>query len=832
MENEHWQEATAERERQAERRSGIVHFLLRGAHYPFFSETTLMWLLSGVAFLLPLFFLPTQSISVEYAKMMLLSVVVVIGVVIVGVIAFRDRGLTVPRSMLLVVSLLILFVFLASAITSPVPWVSLVGIGGEIGTVSSMFILFTVLFLASLAFKRRDHVVIFFSALLSSAILLSLYHLLRHAFGPILSFGIFTAEISTPAGKWNDFATLVGGMMLLLLLGISFFPRNKVLRVAATGLFLIGLFLLLVIDFTILWLILFALTAILILLSVAQGEQAHRRRSMEDHEYAAQSHRHVRRVVGHIPLLALVLLVVSFFYGSGLAAKPLTESGRSVASFVGEYLKVPAYSEVVLTPSYTAEIIKNTLRDNLALGIGPNRFSSGYLTYKTTEMNRTPFWDATFDVGVGRIPTFFTTTGLTGLALWFAFIGLVFWKLRRIYPLLVSDRTGAFVGVSLFFLVIYFWSVAFFYLPSISVFLLAFLSTGALIGFLSGEGLMREFHARFGGSSASTFVVVPLIAMTLVGALASVVLMVQQAAAIKAFNEAQLAVAAGDIPAAQLAIEKAIARADRDMYRRFKSSLALAQLQQLATQQNIEPDTALREADGLITEARENAERAIALDPTNFENHLALGAVYDTAGALGIRNAAAAAQPSYERALELNPKSPRILFLLARLSYVGGDREKAKEYLYRAVSERPNFLEAISFLAQLELEDRNPEKALSVVRGGVIAEPTNFLLRFALGYLYYANRQFPEALIEFESAVFLNPVYADAKYFLGLTYAELGRRQDAITQFEGVLELNPDNADIRRILSNLRAGRAPFSGGISVPTQPVTDALESLGEGE
>jgi tetratricopeptide (TPR) repeat protein len=163
---------------------------------------------------------------------------------------------------------------------------------------------------------------------------------------------------------------------------------------------------------------------------------------------------------------------------------------------------------------------------------------------------------------------------------------------------------------------------------------------------------------------------------------------------------------------------------------------------------------------------------------------------------------------------------------------VDGDRTKAKELLYRAIGERPNFLEALSFLTQLELEDRNPGKAIEVIRNGVAAEPTNFLLRFALGYLYYANRQFPEALIEFESAVFLNPVYADAKYFLGLTYAELNRRADAITQFEGVLELNPDNTDVKRILQNLRANRAPFSGGITEPTEPVTDALESLQEGK
>lgn len=831
MEQEHQEQAIAA-EHEAERKSGIVHFLLRGASHSFFSESTIMWILSGIAFLLPLFFVPTQLVSVEYAKLMLLGVAVTVGVFVVVVIALRERTLVVPRSMLLLVSLLILLAFLASAIASPVPWMSLVGIAGEIGTVSSMFVLFSVLFLAALAFRKREHAVILMTAMLASSVLLSAYHLLRYFFGPILGFGVFTSEVSTPAGKWNDFATLVGSMLILVLLARYFFPRNRVLRISTTGFFLVGLFLLVVIDFTILWIILFAMTALLIVLSVVEGERFHRRKIREDEEYADKHHRHAKRIVGHVPLLALLLLVVAFVYGSGLTMKPLTKDGRSVASFANEYLGAPAYSEVVLTPSYTASIIKNTIADNPILGIGPNRFSSGYLEYKTTEMNRTPFWDATFDVGVGRIPTFFTTTGLLGIALWLAFIGIIFWKLRRIYPLLVADRIGAFVGVTLFFLTIYFWSVAFFYLPSVAVFTMAFLSAGALISFLSGEGLMKDFRVRFGGPGMPAFVVAPLVAVVILGVVASVILMGKQASAIVAFNEARAAASRGDIPGAQRALETAISRADRDIYQRFKSSIALAQLQQLAAEQNVQPDAALREADRLITEARKSAERAIALDPTNFENHLSLGAVYDTARALGIQGAAEAARPNYEKALELNPRSPRILFLLARLSYVDGDRTKAKELLYRAIEERPNFLEALSFLTQLELEDRNPGKAIEVIRNGVAAEPTNFLLRFALGYLYYANRQFPEALIEFESAVFLNPVYADAKYFLGLTYAELNRRADAITQFEGVLELNPDNTDVKRILQNLRANRAPFSGGITEPTEPVTDALESLQEGK
>jgi tetratricopeptide (TPR) repeat protein len=144
------------------------------------------------------------------------------------------------------------------------------------------------------------------------------------------------------------------------------------------------------------------------------------------------------------------------------------------------------------------------------------------------------------------------------------------------------------------------------------------------------------------------------------------------------------------------------------------------------------------------------------------------------------------------------------------------------------LAERPNFLEAISLLTQLEIQDKNVNGAITAVRNGVTLEPTNFLLRFALGYLYFANKDYPSATVEFESAVYLNPVYADAKYFLGLTYARTNRNQDAVRQFEGVKELNPDNKDVEKILSNLKQGREPFDAGVVAPSQPVDDALSGL----
>jgi tetratricopeptide (TPR) repeat protein len=72
----------------------------------------------------------------------------------------------------------------------------------------------------------------------------------------------------------------------------------------------------------------------------------------------------------------------------------------------------------------------------------------------------------------------------------------------------------------------------------------------------------------------------------------------------------------------------------------------------------------------------------------------------------------------------------------------------------------------------------------------------------------------------------LDSQYANAKYFLGLSYERLGRREDAIKQFEGIKVTNPDNQEIELILSNLKAGKSPFTDA----RPPIDDQPERRSE--
>lgn len=788
-----------------------------------FSERVPYWLLLLLAFLLPIFFIPGGAVALEFSKIVLLELVVLVAMLIWALHALKEGNIEVPKSVLLAVGFLLVLQFIASAFASPAPLVSFFGSGYDMGTVSSFIVLFLVMFLSSLVFVTSERVLMFYAALLFSGVLAMCYHLLRHVFGAdVLDFGMFKAVSDSPVGRWNDFASLVGALSLLALVTLYFFPQNKLLRYPLWAVLVAGFFFLLVIDFTILWYILFILSGALILFAVYEGEIAHKK-----HRAEGGAHRPLhRRVAGHLPVFATILFVAAFIYASGISTMPWGKHGTTIAGVVNNILRATPYSEVVLTPGLTADIVKNAYEKSLFFGFGPNRFGPGYLEARPTDLLRTPFWDTTFEQGIGRIPTYFGTTGLLGTVLWLFFIVFLFAKGRKIFTVIARDRVAGYIAFSLFILAVYFWSIAFFYVPGTAIYTLAFLTTGALIAFLAAEGVLKRILIDFRGDSRLSVVFTPFVIVVVIGMLASGILLFRQTASLVAFRDAQQALAVGNAERAEEELLAAARYFERDVYYRGLSNVALVKLERLAKETS-SSDVAER-ANRYIADARSYAERAVAIDPTNAENYLQLGGVYDALGILGVQNTASFAREQYEKALALNPRSPRILFLMARIALSEENNNAAKEYLRKALAERPNFMEGVAFLVQLEIADRNTGEAIRILEQAVAAEPGNFLLRFALGYLYYSEGKYGDATRELEAAVMLNPVYADAKYFLALSYERQKRRADAIAQLSDVATLNPDNKDVAQILRNLRAGRSPFDAGYTPPSDAVEDALNGL----
>jgi cytochrome c-type biogenesis protein CcmH/NrfG len=150
--------------------------------------------------------------------------------------------------------------------------------------------------------------------------------------------------------------------------------------------------------------------------------------------------------------------------------------------------------------------------------------------------------------------------------------------------------------------------------------------------------------------------------------------------------------------------------------------------------------------------------------------------------------------------------------------------------LQQALQLKPDYTDAILFAVQLYVANKDLNNAVLAAKAAVQSAPGVAPIWFELGLLYYSGNDMADAIIALEKAVKLQTDYANAKYFLGLAYAATNRTQDAIQQFKDLQITNPDNDEVKLILSNLEAGKSPFTGAqppvTSTPQKRTTAPIQ------
>jgi len=330
-----------------------------------------------------------------------------------------------------------------------------------------------------------------------------------------------------------------------------------------------------------LWRILAVFVGALVALSVYEGEKAHHH-SVREAAQSGAHHPHKpmhKRVVHHLPSSQ----VASSSSRSSMARSFRTRMGcqqRIDRIADGQNAPLGAILRSRVDPSSTYDIVKASMEESLFFGTGQT-VSAKVLIAQIDGDEPHAILGHTFDFGLGRIPTYFGTTGLIGTILWLVFVILLMMKARHIIRLFAKDRIASYLATSLFLLTLYFWSIAFFYLPNIAIFALAFLFTGALIAFLVGEGVLGQYKVAFVGNSRLTFVITPITLIVLIGVTAAGVLLYRQTASLVAYHDAQAAIQKGDLDAAATAIMHANELSERDLYLRTMSNIALVRLSRL-----------------------------------------------------------------------------------------------------------------------------------------------------------------------------------------------------------------------------------------------------------
>lgn len=198
---------------------------------------------------------------------------------------------------------------------------------------------------------------------------------------------------------------------------------------------------------------------------------------------------------------------------------------------------------------------------------------------------------------------------------------------------------------------------------------------------------------------------------------------------------------------------------------------------------------------GKAREAVAAFQKALALQPNNFDALLGLARAHDAAGD------SASAEAAYKRAIELQPGYFAAYSKLAGFYFNHGQFESASRAFERVTQLTPDNARAFANLGAAYHRMNRYEDALAAYRKAIAIEPTSLAYSNA-GATEFFLGHFAEASGDFEKAVALTPGRYDGWADLGDAYFWSGQQEKkaadayarAIRLARSELEVNPRNA--------------------------------------
>ena len=186
-----------------------------------------------VTALAPIFFVPISFISTQFGTSLLFAYGVIISILLYLISGLSSGSLDLPNPgrYVLAFSAVVPLVYFLAGIANGFSRMTFFGYTFDIHTVGFIVLAFVYMFLVSLIFKDKKRVFYSYLAFVVSAILFSIFLLLRIIFGAkLLSFGMFPEVTSTMLGTWNNVGILFGVCAILSLLTYQMLKVSNLLK--------------------------------------------------------------------------------------------------------------------------------------------------------------------------------------------------------------------------------------------------------------------------------------------------------------------------------------------------------------------------------------------------------------------------------------------------------------------------------------------------------------------------------------------------------------------------------------------------------------------------
>lgn len=766
-------------------------------------DTIEQWLLSIAQYVLiatvaitPFLFFPQAQLSLGFTKSFVVLLGGLVAIIVFSLFMLRIGMIRMVAPLVLIPLWGVVLLALASALLSGDRLDALVGDTMQIHTAAFIGLMALVISATALILEGKAVIIRFLMAFGILSFIVQVWHVLRLFIGSeFLSFGVFTSNTVSPLGSFNDVALFSGLLIMVSVVALQQLPLRGLAFWFVSSLILLSLLLLMVVNFFLVWLVVGFFALVVFLYALTRDRLLIREGAEGVPPAIPAVSRGVLAVVGIVCVVSAVFVVASSYVGAA----------------IGEALDVQ-YIEVRPSFSTTLDVVGATYRnDNAFLGIGPNRFEDAWRQYKNPVINETLFWSTTFAAGSGYIPTLFATMGIAGGLAFLIFLGSFLYVGYRMLVVSVAGETfWYFVGTAAFTAATYVWVMALLYVPGTTVLLLGAFFTGLT---LVAYGQLRPQSLRvmnFTQNRPRAFVLIALVMVVITASIAALFVMSKQYVAHVVY--AQAVVAAANTPDqataavnADTALNRAYSLFPSDRYIAERVQLRLGVIGSLLNVQAPSQDEIAR-FNNAAAEALQLSAMAVAADPTNPANQALLGSVYGILSLAGATTTKENTTASLARARALDPQNPEYALIEAQIATRSGDLTSARNLLTQSLGIKPNYIDALFLLSQIDVTQGNTEGALATTRSIVAIEPQNPVRYFQLGSLLVANRDLVGARAAFETAIILDTNFANARYLLALVHLEEGRTEEALAQLRIVQSTNGDNVELASLVAQLESG--------------------------
>ena len=747
-----------------------------------------------LVFLVPLFLLPWTANVLDFNKQALLIVLVFISlfawmakILIMGRITFKLTKIHIAVGVLFLISL-------ASTIFSLWRYGSFWGWPLNVSeSLLSLLCLALFYFLIVNIFEKKD-IPRLITLLILSSFFVMFYGVLQ-LFGKFVLPWDFTKNVSfNTVGSINKLG-LFSAVLLPLIITSLVAAKNKLWKIVFAAVLAMSVFLLVIINFSIIWWVVIVVAALIMVAGMQRGD-------VFDNRWLV------------LPMFLLAISLFFTFFNFRVPGVPLRPT------------------EVYLSQGASLDIAVKTLKQRPILGSGPGTFIYDFSKYKDKSFNMSSFWNVRFDGAGSRIVNTLATTGGLGIISFFALIALtIFYGVKFIFKKSVADgnaekeeETEKMLWLTKAGIFIAFLSLVvgyFLYNSNLTIDFTFFLLIGSFIVLLPLN--KKEFLIK--PSSLFTLGITFAFTIIFIFGLGFFILEGQRYSAEYSYLKALKANQIGDADEALSKIEGAVRLSPKmDVYLRELSQIYLARIALEAQRTDLSREGINQRIQILINSAVNSSKTATDVNPNNVANWSVRGFIYrDLIGVVGgVENWAI---ESYNKASEFEPANPyypaqKGIILLRKLNFTpeessnerAGLIAEAKIQFERAIELKSDYAPARFQLAMVYQSQGKIQEAIEELKAARSSAPFDIGLAFQLGLIYFQNQDYNNAQLEFERAIGINPDYANALYFLGLTYDKQGTAPKAIIKFERLVELNSNNTELQTILTNLKAGRNALDG--------------------